>query len=429
MKNLNFLARVPVLLLCFMVPTGSSAFDIPNENRIYDGNIKTVQFYKEGFEMSAPVIQLHSSEQLVLAFDELGQEELKVFRYTIIHCESDWATTESLLVTDYIEGLQEGRIEDYAYSANTTVPYIHYRLVFPGSDVAPKISGNYILKVYLDDPGNVVLTRRFWVMEPTSFGVVGNVHQATNPGDRDSKQEVDFTIMLNGIRLMNPVEDVKVLITQNDRTDNEIRNLKPRFVRTESLDYSYDEENTFNGGNEFRTVDFKSLVYQTERIKTIQYDRTGYHVYLLDDLPRPAKNYISEKDINGRMYIKNEDHATNSDIEADYAWVYFRLPVKTIFVGGQVYILGELTDWQISDSSRMDYDAEGKCYTKRLFLKQGLYNYIYVVRDNKTGKTDESPIEGSHWETENEYTIWVYFRPAGAQTDRLVAVQNLSSYH
>jgi hypothetical protein len=333
------------------------------------------------------------------------------------------------MVTDYIEGLQEGRIDDFAYSINTTVSYVHYSMVYPGTDVIPKISGNYILRVYIDDPDEVVFTRRFMVVEVSSFSITGDVHQATNVNDRFTRQEVDFTVNLNGMRLMAPVQEIKVVVTQNDRQDNALRNLKPRFVRMESLDYTYDEENTFNGGNEYRAVDIKSLIYQTERIKTIEYDRTGYNVYLLDDFPRPLKNYTTEKDINGRMVIKSEDHATDSDIEADYAWVYFRLPVTTMFAGSQVYILGALTGWQLSDSSRMEYVPDGEFYTKRLLLKQGYYNYIYVLKDNKTGKTDESIIEGSHWETENEYTVWVYFRPTGGLYDRLVAVQNFNSLH
>jgi hypothetical protein len=138
---------------------------------------------------------------------------------------------------------------------------------------------------------------------------------------------------------------------------------------------------------------------------------------------------VTDKEINGRKLIKNEEHAQNSDIEADYAWVHFFLPFEAPLSNGQIYILGAVTDWQLNDSSRMNYDDQRKGYAKTLFVKQGYYNYLYVFKDNLTGRPDETLIEGSHWETENEYTIWIYYCPSGSQYDRLIAVQDLNTVH
>jgi hypothetical protein len=85
---------------------------------------------------------------------------------------------------------------------------------------------------------------------------------------------------------------------------------------------------------------------------------------------------------------------------------------------GWVFVGGELFGNQYGAANRMDYDAEQKCYYLYAYLKQGGYNYMYYV----VGKNGASllPLEGSHWQTDNAYSIWVYYRPFGARYDRLV---------
>jgi len=420
------------LLFIFLLLTGSTVSfaanpeTIPNENIVYQPYIKTVLLYKSGFEMSAPVIMLNSGEKLILSFDDL-EGELKGYKFTITHCEADWSTSFELMVSDYIDGFREDMIDQFSYSNNTTVPYTHYSLLFPTDNLRMKISGNYILTVYDEDPLKIVFTRRFMVVESTPVGIDGTVHQAPSGTDKFTKQELDFEINFNGMRISDPNREIKVVVTQNDRWDNAKRNLKPRFIKSGMLDYNYDEQIVFNGGNEFRAFDTKSLIYQSERIRRIDFDTGGYNVFLLDDLRRSTKNWITDKDINGRMYIRNEEHALNSEIEADYAWVNFYLPFDPFLSNGQMYLLGALTDWQINEGSRLKYNPFKKGYEKKLFLKQGYYNYLYVFKDNRRTDVEEAMIEGSHWETENEYSVWVYYRETGSLYDRLIAVQNFNS--
>lgn len=333
------------------------------------------------------------------------------------------------MTTEYIDGFQDDEIDDFGYSYNTKTNYTHYSLVFPTQNLRPKLSGNYIIIVYLDDPSNVILTWRFMVVENTGLSVAANVHGANNVADRFTRQQLDFTLDYGGMTINEPEREIKILITQNDRTDNELSGLMPRFARGSTLDFTDEPQCIFDGGNEFRAFDTRSLLAQSERIKKIVTDINKYDVYLLDDLPRPFKNYATDKDIDGRMLIKNQDHATNSDIEADYAYVHFFLPFAAPLNNGGIYILGAVTDWQVNDSSRMNYNYQRRGYEKTLFLKQGYYNYIYVIKENKTGKTDASLIEGNHFETENEYTIWVYYHPVSAQYDRLIAVQDINSHN
>ena len=401
------------------------AWDFPNENRIYDPRIHTVLLHKEGFAMADPLITLHSGERLLLSFDDLNVS-LKDYRYTIRHCTAEWETSEDLMITDYIDGIQEENIEDFAYSYNTTVEYIHYTAVFPNSFMAPRISGNYLLIAYTDSPENPSFTRRFMVLEPTSVAIAARVIQADNPGLSFSHQQIDFKVNMPGFMISNPREEIHIVITQNGRWDNAIIHPQPRFVRGNELDFTFDPKLVFAGGNEFRALDIKSLQYQSERIRHIDWDY-AYHVYMLEDQSRARRPYILDDDINGRMVIENDQYAQNSAIEADYAWVHFSIPSSQLIPGGKLYLMGALTDYRLAPPNEMVFDPGTRRYGCKLYLKQGYYDYCYVFKPDGADIGDVAFFEGSHWETENQYTIYVYFRALSGLYDRLVAVQDINS--
>lgn len=401
------------------------AWDFPNENRVYDPKIQTVLLHKEGFEMAMPIMMLGSGERLMLSFDDLDVS-LKSYRFTFRHCTADWETTHDLLVTEYIDGMQDEAIDQFSYSYNTTVEYIHYTAVFPSHNIAPKISGNYLLIVYIDNPEAPLITRRFMVVEPTSVSIAARVVRSEAPMESYSKQQVDFTVSMPGFVWSNPTREINIVIMQNERWDNAIRNPKPRFVRGAELDFTYDPSLSFDGGNEFRALDIKSLRYQTENVRQIEWNYE-YHVYLLDDYSRARKNYTLYQDINGRKLIRNEEYAGNSSIEADYAWVHFSLPSGTIIPGGKFYLMGALSDYRMAPPNEMVFDPETRRYTCSLYLKQGFYDYMYVFKPDGSSVGESSFFEGNHWETENQYTIFVYWHPLSGLFDRLVAVRDINS--
>jgi hypothetical protein len=420
------LCGIALLLFAQVIVSFSQEKPAIMENKVFKSNIKTVLLHKAGNQLSAPVIQLQSDDKLLLSFDDLDNDR-KNYKYTIVHCEAEWTISSGLIPVDYIAGFTEEMIRDFDYSFNTTIPYTHYSLEFPTDDLRPKISGNYVLFVYDEEPSDTVLTRRFMVAEASQAEIIGNVRQAASSTDRFTRQEVDFEIRFNGMKVANPVREIKVFVTQNDRWDNAIRDIPPRSVRDGALDYNYDEKIVFNGGNEYRSFDTKSLIYQSERIRKIFFDTGVFQVFLLDDIKRTTKNHVTDEDLNGRFFVKNEEHADDSDIEADYCRVYFFLPFEPYLSNGHVYLLGALTGWQLNDESRMEYNPFRKGYIKQLFLKQGYYNYLYVYREKGKTRGDEALIEGSHWETENEYTVWVYHHETGGLYDRLIAYRNLFS--
>ncbi|TRZ75577.1 MAG: DUF5103 domain-containing protein [Bacteroidetes bacterium] len=424
-RLMRLFADLFVLASLNLLAAVSLAGDFPNENVTYSPGIKTVQFYKQGFELSAPVFQLNSTGKLALDFDDLDSGS-KAYKYTIRHCEADWKTSADLRPTEYINGYTEENINDFQYSLNTTVRFVHYSMTFPSGTMSPKISGNYLLIVYLDDPSDPVFTRRFMVVEVSPLAIEGTVQQGSKTEDHLTKQQIDFVVRLNGFRVMDIRRELKVVVQQDDRWDNALFDRYPRFVRGEELDYRYDENNVFNGGSPYRNFDIKSLTYQTERIDKIFYD-TLTQVFLLQDQPRTYKNYVYNKDINGRYLIKNEVNATNFNIESDYALVHFFLQFPVQITDGDFYLMGALTNWRMDENSRLLFNSSARRYEIILLMKQGYYNYSYVLL--KKGKTmgDESLVEGSHWETPHMYTVYVYYRPGAAEADLLIAVQDINS--
>lgn len=396
------------------------------DNHIYAPNIRSIQLFREGWTFAVPVITFGSDEKLQLEFDDLDGD-YKNYKYTLIHCSAVWKPTD-LIPAEYLDGLTDDFITQYEYSFNTLQSFTHYSLTFPGENVRPLLSGNYILKVFMDNAEQTpVFSRKFMIAEP-HVNVNMQVKRATDIDYHNYKQEVDFTIDVSDYTIDNPYVDMKVILMQNGRWDNAKYDLKPKFVKGSLYDFDYEEENVFSGGNEFRRFDIKSLKYNSEFIRTIVSDSSGYNVYLKDDERSTFKIYYSEKDINGKYLITSEDNVRNATIEAEYVWVHFFLKYDAPLIDGTLHVFGALTDWQMNKNNQMTYNYERKGYECALYLKQGYYNYQYVFLENGASAGDEAFIEGMHFETENDYSVFVYNREKGTMYDKLIGVKMVNSY-
>ena len=426
LKNILFCVILSIIICPYCL---SERLSLNNETILYkdftySDNIKTVQFFKQGWELSLPVIELNSEEKLQLMFDDLGNST-KNFYYTIIHCDSEW-NPSNLSPSEYIDGFTENEIKEYFYSFNTTYDYVHYELTFPNDEMSPLLCGNYILAVYdIDNPDTMILTRRFYVVDP-KIGINAHIKRPSSPDFIDSGQEIDFSILHKGYYIRDPFSDIKVTILQNNRYDNCISSLKPLFVKQNELEYSYNYENVFLGGSEYRYFDIKSMRYQSEHIKQIDFNHPYYYVTLYQDEPKTFKPYYYVIEINGKYYVDVQE-ARDKNIEADYVYVKFSLSQEAPMADGGVYIYGALADWNLTENNKMTYNFDSRAYEKTLLLKQGYYNYEYVfVRENST-YADNTFFEGSHYETENDYVIFVYHKDNTIKYEKLIGVKYLNS--
>lgn len=394
------------------------------EDYTYKKDIRSVKIFREGWELSYPFISLNSNDRITLLFDDI-EHDVRDFSYKIIHCTYDWQPSE-LMPMDYLVSLTNDMVSDYKFSFNTVVSYTNYQINIPNDDIQFTISGNYLLIVYEDDDEeNLVLTARFSVYE-SFVGVTGALSRANEIEKRKTNQQVNFTVNLGSLKVNDAYQEIKPVILQNGFWNTEVSDITPNFLRDRELVYDYNDKMSFQGGNEFRNFDIKDLKYQSQYIREIVFEDPFYHIKLYDDESKRFKVYLSDHDINGNYIIKT-NYRQDSDTEGDYVHIYFTLPYDAPIIDGDLYVFGRLTDGTFTKKNRMIYNYDKKAYQLRLMLKQGYYNYQYVYLSDDEKKADISYIEGSHFQTENDYLVLIYFRGFTSRFDRLVGYEIINT--
>ena len=365
---------------------------------------------------------------LEISFDEMSHD-VHQYSYRVLHCQMDW-TESSISSYEYVDGFTTADIVDYEHSINTQQAYTHYSFAFPNEEMQLKASGNYVVQIYEDgNQDRIVAEVCFRVVEPI-VGIEAHLRANTDIELSGRYQQLDVDVQTKALNLRD-AGDVKLVVEQNGRWDNRVVLEKPTFVEPNRLRYVNQKSMIFEGGNEFRHFDIYSSYYAGNHVDRVRYTQGEYHALLEVDDVRGTKNkyagreglpYVTERDANGQWLV-NCEKTDYVDTEAEYMWVHFVLPVEHYVLDGEVFVGGEAFGNQYSMHNRMAYDAEQKCYYLYAYLKQGGYDYMYYVM-TQNGVTS-LPLEGSHWQTENEYAVWVYYRPFGARYDRLVALKRL----
>lgn len=365
---------------------------------------------------------------LEISFDEMSHD-MRMYSYTIRHLDYDWQES-SLSSYEYVQGFTTADIDDYALSVNTQQIYTNYRFLFPNEDMQLKASGNYVLQIYEDgDPDNVVAEACFSVVE-SMVSIDANVRGNTDKEFNGRYQQLDIDVYTSHIDVRNP-QEIKLVVRQNNRWDNAVVVSKPSFVEPQRLRYMNQSDLIFEGGNEYRHFDIYSSYYAGYHVDRVQYAQGEYHALLdIDEVRgttcrgagREGAPYLTEMDANGQWLV-NCEKTDEVDTEAEYMWVHFCLPVAQPLMDGHVFVGGELFGNQYGAINRMDYDADAKCYYLYAYLKQGGYDYMYYLV-GRNGAT-LLPLEGSHWQTQNEYAIYVYYTPFGGRYDRLIGYKVL----
>ena len=384
------------------------------ENRVYSPIVKTVTAHKTGDVLSESVIYLNKGDKLLLEFDELSEETHR-YEYTLIHCNSDW-TQSTLSYDQYLEGFEIQPIENYENSFNTIQRYVHYSQMIPSKDMHLIKSGNYIIKVFTEgNPDNVILTKRMYVVDDRS-SVELEIKPSTVASLLRTHQEVNVRISdKNGAFFSNPEQFMNVKVMQNGN-DYNIHQLKFRGMSGDKLDYSFEETNQFPATNEFRFFDFTSLRRRSQYVAAFDFLDNQNQVYLREERLRNHLPYSYDKDLNGQFYIRNE-YDDNSATTSDYAWIHFIYPAPQT-LEGTYYVVGAMNDFRANAQSQMQYE-NGK-YHLAMYLKQGYYNYQIVFKygGDKTYSTFQT--EGNFSETNNKYSVFVYYRNFSDDYDEIV---------
>ena len=380
-------------------------------------DIKTINFGMSDDSFGVPIVGL--DEMLILEFDVLNNLE-EDFYYVIEHYNYDW-TPSQLMKTEYINGMDNLRIVDYINSFNTYQIYSHYQLKIPNQQTRLKVSGNYLIKIF-DDYGDLVFSRKFMVQEKISKIQV-QVRRPREVSLINEAQSVDFKVSSSNINFNNPMQTVKTAIIQNNNLKTAIYGLKPQFIMVNELVYRFIDESLFMGGNEYLFFENRDVRSANQGVQYIDLKEI-YHSYLFTDIQRKYQKYTYNPDINGGFKITVLDRE-DPRIEADYTYVHFSLLSEEI-VNSSVYVFGGFNNFSIDKSNQMSYNFQKGIYEVSIMLKQGFYNYKYVVVDEKND-LQEGFISGNFDETENNYVVVVYYRDLGSRYDKLIGIGSANS--
>jgi len=387
-------------------------------NRIYNDQIHTINFHKGGSSAGLPIINLGGGVKLELTFDDFSMK-VEDLNYRIVHCDDEWNPTP-IQYFQYITGIEEPFINDYTFSTAFNQSYVQYKLYLPNEEIRFRISGNYLVYVYRNgDPTKLLLSHRFYVTED-KVQLKATIHPAFKPAYREKKHEIDFSIDYSNYQIINPADAIKVVLIQNSRTDNAINDLKPLFVSGNTLEYNHNGPNSFWAGNEQRFADLRNLNLKSENIDGFVTRIDSTHVFIepMEERRMHRQGNLLGSLYGGRVIGSNSfNHTTASDI--DYCMVYFYLKQENKDPNGDFYVFGELSNFELSERFKMEYEPEKKRYRLAVYLKQGMYNWqILYSRDGRSG--DINRIENSFKEAENSYSILVYHKDITADYVRLI---------
>ena len=383
---------------------------IPCIDKVYTKNIKTVRIHQNGLEQSYPIINIDSKNPLLFSFDHI-ETATNYYYYTIVHCTYDWQPS-NIMFFEYADGFEENEIRNYETSINTLIPYTHYELTIPNDDITLKYSGNYLLIVYTKNNYNkeIVCTRRFVIYEQL-VEVKGEIRAGITGNEIKTSQRLLFSLYKKNYNIYNHEKELKIVILQNYQWNNAIQNVNPRFLDNNTYIYDWDDKTLFKASNEYRVFNSINLKFESENVANIEFKNPYYFITLYSDKSRYYTKYSTYRDFNGFYAIRTDRFNTKDfpDIQADYTMVKFQLECE-IPLNKDVYVYGELTNYELSDDYKMLYNLNTRSYEKLLFLKQGYYNYRYITVSKDNQIADHTFFEGSFYDTENDYLLLVYHK-------------------
>lgn len=413
MKALLNKRCMAVLLL--LVAVGTAA----GRNVVFSQQIKSLSAVVGSDWLSPPVLTLGSDETLNVGFDEMSHNYHR-FVYAVEHCEDDWSKSEEMFESDYLAGFNNNPIDDYHNSINTIVQYTHYSFSLPNDRCQLKMSGNYRLTVYDEDNGNEpVLQVEFMVVEPLmKIALEGTTN--TDVDVNKSHQQIAVHVDYGALAVTNHDEQLRLVVTQNDRADNARRNIKPNFVSNKGMEWRHNKELVFDAGNEYHKYEALDVSHPTMGIERMEWDGNNYHAYTF--VSEDRRNYLYDVDANGAFYIRNSDNV-EIDYSCEYLFVHYKLKTAEV-TDGRIVIDGWWTNDADSDKYAMEYDSADGSYNAAILQKQGYYSYQYLLKTSD-GRTLVPPSEGSFYQTENRYQAYIYYKETGGRTWRLVGYRQL----
>lgn len=405
-KSEGSILRILILLLSVVsCPLSTNA----QTQQIFNRNIKTLTLTVDDDPTLPPYLLYGSRQYIDIEWDEMSHD-YKRYRYHIDHCDWDWNVTDGIFESDYLEGLNDQLVEDFEKSFNTTQIYTHYKLRVPSKEIRLRLSGNYRVLIYEEDEEDTpVLEARFCIYEREA-GIIAQLSSNTDIDFNDRYQQMTLSIGYGSLAVIDPEQELKVVVMQNRRWDTRVEGLVPNVRKPNGIEFTHNRNLIFPAGNEYHRFEILDVHRTATGVDRIDWFEPYYHATLFPAVIDHSYSYTEDQ--NGVYVVRSSDNYDDWTT-AEYVVVHFFLESPRL-EGGDVYVSGWWAGQTFNPDCKMEYDEARECYHAAILLKQGYYSYEFIQKDGLMQRT-----MGSFYETENEYEVLVYFRQQGARYDRL----------
>ena len=405
-KSEGSILRILILLLSIVsCPLSINA----QTQQIFNRNIKTLTLTVDDDPTLPPYLLYASRQYIDIEWDEMSHD-YKRYRYHIDHCDWDWNVTDGIFESDYLEGLNDQLVEDFEKSFNTTQIYTHYKLRIPNKELRLRLSGNYRVLIYEEDEeDSPVLEARFCIYEREA-GIIAQLSSNTDVDFNDRHHQMTLSIGYGSLAVIDPEQELKVVVMQNRRWDSRVEGLVPNVRKPNGIEFTHNRNLIFPAGNEYHRFEILDVHRTATGVDRIDWFEPYYHATLFPAVIDHSYSYTEDQ--NGVYVVRSSDNYDDWTT-AEYVVVHFFLESPRL-EGGDVYVSGWWAGQTFNPDCKMEYDEARECYHAAILLKQGYYSYEFIQKDGLMQRT-----MGSFYETENEYEVLVYFRQQGARYDRL----------
>ena len=387
-------------------------------SRPFIKELRSLKVTRNGIFDAAPMIEINGEDKVQIDFDIIGDDE-KWIGYRIYHLDHLWRKS-NISQQEYFDGFDNNQLDFSENSFNTYVNYRHYSIEIPNENFNLTKSGNYVIEFFeVNEPETIIATACFSIYEQ-KVDISVNISGNTDIDYNKEHQQLTTVLNIKDNTITNPVTDLFIVVTQNGRRDMEKVITTPSRFSANKVYYEHNRDLIFPGGNNYRRFDISDSKYASMGVERIRYYEPLYYAFLFPDIKRFDQPFSYDSGQKGKYIIRNVS-AEDNDVEADYFNVLFSFESTFPITAADLYISGEFTNDRFDESNKMDYNEELRRYEKDVLLKQGHYNYIYVVKSgNKPATT--ALTEGNFFETPNSYTVKVFYRKPGERYDKLIGI-------
>ncbi|MBO6793769.1 MAG: DUF5103 domain-containing protein [Balneolaceae bacterium] len=393
-----------------VVKSTTSEFLVPGQSPI-PSSIKGVQFYRKNYPGSPPIIRLGTSDKLELKFDELSSLSGR-YRINITHHNKDWSRS-SLADVWVFDNSSETDFGGGTLNSSERPNFYSYSFSFPNRELQFLVSGNYLLHIYDYQSGIELFSLPFFVTE-NKGDLQPDVETIFNAGPYGAAMHELSGKFLYPEFVEFPQFDLSYTLVQNRYWGSNVFPNETSFTGGDFTTFRTTRNQLFAGYKEFYNLDLRSLSTQNAQIYGIDRAEIPQKVILRTDYFNFSSDLRTITETGFGRPLQSQDAA--------YVEVIFRYETQgAISRNSEIFLLGDFNQWKVSEDFKLDYNSESGFLETSALIKQGIYNYRYVVFEDGQIK----PLR--NLETLNqkpqEYAAFVYYQDPQQQYHRLLSTR------